>query len=198
MIFDRVGTGPSQRHRQSAQIASEAYREAGLPFPEPVIANAFDEFRGDAVLGQSLPQLRAQDTRIRDLEDAMQVAGDDRQKRVAFQRLFEAVIVRWVNGEIAPQGVESWQEFSARVNRGLDGIFAESSKGANVAVFTSGGPIGVVVQRALHLSAQDTLQIMWMSRNSSYCEFLFSHDRFTLSSFNSHPHLEEDSLLTYR
>jgi len=25
MIFDRVGTGPSQRHRQSAQIAGEAY-----------------------------------------------------------------------------------------------------------------------------------------------------------------------------
>jgi len=198
MVFDRAGTGPSQRHRQSAEIASEAYRAAGLPFPELAVMNEFDEFKGPAVLGQSLPQLRAHDSRIRDLEHAMQAAGDEGQKRAAFQRLFEAVIVRWVTGEIAPQGVESWQEFSARVNRGLAALAADSAKGANVAIFTSGGPIGVAVQRALHLSAQDTLQIMWMSRNSSYCEFLFSRDRFTLSSFNSHPHLDEDSLLTYR
>jgi broad specificity phosphatase PhoE len=198
MIFDSVGTGPSQRHRRSAQIAGEAYREAGLPFPEPVIINEFEEFRGDAVLGQSLPQLRGQDTRVRELEDAMRAAGDEMQKRAAFQRLFETVVERWVNGEIAPQGVESWREFSDRVNRGLAGLFAHANKGANAAVFTSGGPIGVAVQRALHLSDQDTLQIMWMSRNSSYSEFLFSRDRFTLSSFNSHPHLEDDSLLTYR
>jgi broad specificity phosphatase PhoE len=198
IIFDRVVSGPSQRHRQSAQIVREAYRQAGLPFPEPIILNEFDEFRGDEVLGQSLPQLRAQDARIRDLEDAMQVAGVETQKRAAFQRLFEAVIARWASGEIALQDVESWREFSDRVNRGLACIVADSNKGAKVVVFTSGGPLGVVMQRALHLSPQDTLQIMWMSRNCSYSEFLFSRDRFTLSSFNANPHLDEDSLLTYR
>jgi hypothetical protein len=67
-----------------------------------------------------------------------------------------------------------------------------------VAIFTSGGPLSVVAQRALHLSAQDTLRIAWMARNSSFSEFLFSGDRLTLSSFNSFPHLDDDSLLTYR
>lgn len=198
MIFDRAGTGPSQRHRRSAQIAAEAYREAGLGFPEPMVMNEFEEFQGDAVLTQNLPQLRERDPKIRELHDALQAANAEQQKRAAFSRLFEAVIVRWVNGDIATQGAESWQEFRARVNRGLAGLAADSGKGANVAVFTSGGPIGVAMQLALHLSAEDTLRTMWMSRNSSYSEFLFSGDRFTLSSFNSYPHLKDDSLLTYR
>jgi len=198
MTFDRVCAGPGQRHRRTAAITGVAYREIGVPFPEPLIMDEFDEFQGDAVLAQSLTQLRVQDPIIRGLHDAMQAAGDEIQKRAAFQRLFGAVITLWVNGEIAPQTVERWLDFCARVNRGLASLFTDSAKGANIAVFTSGGPIGVAVQRALHLSPQDTLQIMWMSRNSSYSEFLFSRDRFTLSSFNSFPHLDEDSLLTYR
>jgi hypothetical protein len=39
---------------------------------------------------------------------------------------------------------------------------------------------------------------MWMSRNCSYSEFLFSGERFTLSAFNAFPHLDDPALLTYR
>lgn len=196
--FDGVYAGPAFRHRRTAEIAGEAYQETGVSFLEPVAMEEFDEFQGDAVLAQSMPQLCERDQRIRSLHDAVQAAGDETQKRAAFQRLFEAVISLWVNGQLPRQNAESWGEFCARVNRGLVRVFAESGKGANVAVFTSGGPIGVAVQRALHLSPPDTLQILWMSRNCSYSEFLFSHERFTLSAFNCHPHLDEDSLLTYR
>lgn len=71
-------------------------------------------------------------------------------------------------------------------------------RGERVAIFTSGGPIGAAMQRALNLSPRDTLRITWMSRNCSYSEFLCSGERFTLSSFNSFPHLDDPSLLTYR
>jgi broad specificity phosphatase PhoE len=94
--------------------------------------------------------------------------------------------------------VETWQEFCLRVNRGLKSFLADGGKGEVAAIFTSGGPLSVVVQSALHLSAQDTLRIAWMARNCSFSEFLFSRDRLTLSSFNSFPHLDDDSLLTYR
>jgi hypothetical protein len=50
----------------------------------------------------------------------------------------------------------------------------------------------------LNLSHADTLQLTWMSRNASFTEFLSSGERFTLSTFNAHPHLEDESLLTYR
>jgi broad specificity phosphatase PhoE len=198
VVFDRVCTGPANRHQKTAQIVREAYLRSGFDFPEPVMMDEFDEFHGDAVLSKSLPQLLAHNRKIHELRDAMQKSSTEPEKRANFQRLFEAVISMWAHGEIAPQNVETWQEFCTRVNCGLASFLANGKKGEAVAIFTSGGPASVVVQRALHLSAQDTLRIAWMARNSSFSEFLFSGDRLTLSSFNSFPHLEDDSLLTYR
>jgi len=54
------------------------------------------------------------------------------------------------------------------------------------------------MNRALHLSAEDTLRLTWMSRNASFSEFLVSGERLTLSTFNAHPHLDGDGLVTYR
>ncbi|HEY6947061.1 MAG TPA: histidine phosphatase family protein [Candidatus Acidoferrum sp.] len=198
VVFDRVCTGPAQRHRQTAQLVAEAYRKAGRPFPSPAVVEQFDEFQGEAVLAQSLPQLLSHNDRVRELHKALQSSGDDVTKRMNFQRLFEAVISIWVNGEISLPNVESWPHFCARVNHGLSAFLAKSRKGEILAIFTSGGPVSVALQRALHLSPQDTLRIAWMPRNCSFSEFLFSKDRFTLSSFNAFPHLDDESLLTYR
>ena len=195
--LDRVCAGPAMRHRRTAQIVDEAYRKSGLPFAEPVIMEQFDEFQGEAVLETSLPQLRTSNRKIRELYGVMQSSKSEIEKRANFQRLFEAVISLWVGGEIVPEGVEPWQQFTARVNRGLMTFLGNSGKGEDAVIFTSGGPLSVAVQRALHLSEQDTLRVAWMSRNSSWSEFLFSGERLTLSSFNSFPHLDNDSLLTY-
>jgi hypothetical protein len=51
---------------------------------------------------------------------------------------------------------------------------------------------------ALDLAPQRTLELSWTARNAGYTEFLFSVGRFSLSSFNNHPHLEDPDLLTYR
>jgi broad specificity phosphatase PhoE len=198
VTFERVCTGPAQRHRQTAQFVTEAYRKAGNKFSSPVVAEEFDEFQGEAVLSQSLPQLLATNDRIRELHHVLQNSISEAEKRVNFERLFEVVISKWVHGEIALPNVESWQDFCARVNRGLSNFLTRSVKGEVAVIFTSGGPVSVAMQRALHLSAEDTLRVAWMSRNCSFSKFLFSGDRFTLSTFNSFPHLDDESLLTYR
>ena len=198
VALDRVWSGPALRHRHTAQLVGDAYCGAGLSFPEPVIADEFDEFAGDAVLASSLPHLCSKSTEIRELNETVQNSKEEATKRRNFQRLFEISISRWVSGEIAPSNVEPWENFCTRVNRGLSVFLAQSRKGEVSAIFTSGGPVSVAVQRALHLSAQDTLQVAWMSRNCSFSEFLFSDDRFMLSSFNAVPHLDEESLLSYR
>jgi broad specificity phosphatase PhoE len=112
--------------------------------------------------------------------------------------LFEVVIGKWVGGEIQVEDIESWPEFCARVQRGLSLVCAGNGSGENVAIFSSGGPIGVSLQRALSLSPENTIRVAWMARNCSLTEFLFSRERFTLSSFNALPHLDDASLLTYR
>ncbi len=196
--FDRVFSGPRIRQKDTARIASECYRSSGLHFPETVVMREFDEYEGEAVLEKCLPRLIESDAAVRDLHRAFLASENAREKQKTFQNMFEVVIGKWVAGKVAVAGVESWGDFCARVNRGLAQISSSAASGEQAVIFTSGGPIAVAMQRALHLSPQDTLRVLWMSRNCSYTEFLFSGDRFTLSAFNAFPHLDDPALLTYR
>ncbi len=198
IVFDRVCTGPRVRHRDTEKGVRETYGKHGLAYPEAVVLDEFDEFQGDVVLEKSLTQLCDTNAHIRDLETAVKTANSPPQRRRNFQKLFDTVVTMWVKGELAVEGVESWEAFIARVNRGLSNFLAAANKSETCAIFTSGGPVAVSVQRALRLSPQDTLQVAWMPRNCSYSEFLFSADRFTLSTFNSFQHLDDPTLLTYR
>ena len=196
--FDRAWTGPCVRHKDTARLARDACVHVGLQFPEPVVVPEFDEYQGDEVLQRSLAGLLESSDRIRELHKAFEKSDGSYEKFKTFQKMFEAVISMWVDGKISPDGVESWTEFSIRVNQRLTQILSASRHGERVVVFTSGGPIALAVQRALQLTPQNTLQVSWMSQNCSLSEFLFSKDRFTLSTFNSFPHLDDSTLQTYR
>ncbi len=204
--FSGVYSGPRVRQQETARIVAEAYRSAGADFPEAVIMNEFDEYQAEAVLRECLPRLLRENAEIRELRRAYENSsesdsGESAQsggRRKTFQRLFEAVISKWVAGEVTAAGVESWEDFFLRVRRGLAQVVHDTPPAASAVVFTSAGPIGAAMRRALHLSAEDALQLTWMSHNASFSEFLASGDRFTLSTFNAHPHLDGDGLLTYR
>jgi broad specificity phosphatase PhoE len=198
IVFDRACTGPCVRQKDTLAIVSDACRKAGIPFPDALVVREFDEYQGEAVLERSLPGLLETDQTIRGLQAAFQSSSGLAGRRASFQKLFEAVISKWVREELCPPGVETWLEFCSRVNSGLTKCLSAGSRGERVAIFTSGGPIAVVLQRALHLSAESTLNVSWMSRNSSWSEFLYSGERLTLSSFNCHPHLVDAAMLSYR
>ncbi|MGB7148638.1 MAG: histidine phosphatase family protein [Terriglobales bacterium] len=198
LVFDRVYSGPRARQRETARIAGDAYRSAGIAFREPMIMNEFDEYQAEAVLRECLPQLLRDNPEVKEMRWANEAAIDHADRRKTFQKLFEAVISKWVAGEITAAGVESWNDFCLRVERGLTQVVRDTPPSATAVVFTSAGPIGAAMRRALHLSAEDALQMTWMSRNASFTEFLASGERFTLSTFNAHPHLDGDGLLTYR
>jgi broad specificity phosphatase PhoE len=198
VVFDRACTGPCVRQKDTAKLMDEEYRKAGVEFPEPLILPEFDEYQGEAVLALGLPRLLESSARIRELHSKFQASTSPGEQRSSFQKLFEAVIAEWVQGALFLPGVEPWPEFCSRVNLRLSGILAHGGRGEQVAIVTSGGPIAVAMQRALNLSPQHTLQVSWMSRNCSWSEFLYAGDRFTLSAFNTHPHLNDAAMLTYR
>jgi broad specificity phosphatase PhoE len=198
IAFDRVCVGPCTRQKDTVTRVSAACRQAGLKFPEPQIFPEFDEYPGEAVLRRSLPALLESDQGIRDLHAAFQSATSNAAQRATFQKLFAAIIGNWVRGVVRLEGVETWPEFCARVNSGLVKFLASEKHGEKVAIFTSGGPIAVATQRALQLSPESTLQMTWMSHNSSWSEFLYHAERFTLSSFNIHEHIADPAMLTYR
>ena len=198
VIFDRVYTGPRVRQKDTAKLMSDEYRKSGLESPAPLVVPEFDEYQAEAVVERGLPQLLETSTGIRELHRMLQTSASPDERSGNFQKLFEAVTAEWVRGTISLPGVESWPEFYSRVSLGLSKIMANGGRGEQVAIVTSGGPIAVAMQRALNLSPQHSLQVSWMSRNCSWSEFLYAGDRFTLSAFNTHPHLNDSATLTYR
>jgi broad specificity phosphatase PhoE len=200
LVFDGVCSGPRVRHKETAKIVGASYRDAGIPFPEPMVIPEFDEYQAEAVLKQGLPRLVESDSEVRKLHREYLNSINPEQRLANFEKMFEMLITKWVDGEVILPAVESWADFCARADRGLSQYMSTSGRGKQLAIFGSAGLIGVAMRRALHLSSQDTLRTTWMIRNSSFSEFLFSNndDRFTLSTFNSFPHLDDVSLLTYR
>lgn len=198
IVFDRTCVGPRERQKDTVELVRAAYRSAGIAFPEPLALPEFDEYPGEAVLQYGLTELLEKDQGIRDLHSAFQSSSNARELHANFQRLYAAIIGDWVYGRFSVPGIETWQEFGARVHSGLTKFLAGGTRGERVAIFTSGGPVAMGMRRALDLSAEDTLQLTWMARNSSWSEFLYSRERFTLSSFNIHSHIEDPSMLTYR
>src|SRR4051812_40274152 len=196
--FDRVYSGPRVRQCETARIAGEAYKRAGLPWPEPVILAEFDEFQAEAVMERTLPELIESDSDIQRMHQAFKDAQTRPEQFKTFQQIFEVVIGRWAGGKLPLEGIEPWADFSARVQCGLAELSENGSHGQRIAIFSSGGPMGVAMQRALDLSTEATLKAAWMVRNCSYSEFLISGGRFTLSSYNATPHFTDPEFLTHR
>jgi broad specificity phosphatase PhoE len=113
----------------------------------------------------------------------------------AFQKTFEVAMARWLEGNA--NGAESFATFRERVLRGLRAL-QQGASNRKVVLFTSGGPIGVLVQTSLNAPDRAFLDVNWRVRNCSISEFVFSSDRLSLDSFNAVPHLTDDRLRTFR
>ena len=197
-VFGQVYYGPACRHLRTGEIVADVYRRAGANWPEPVRLAELDEYAGIEVVRTFLPGLMETHEDIRALESEFRQAGEQDVAFRLFDKLFARITRMWVNEELDSPDVEPWREFCARVDRGIAQIRAGAGKNARIAVFTSGGVIAATVRAAMDLSPERTLELSWTSRNASYTELLFSPERFSLASFNNHPHLEDEELLTYR
>jgi len=196
--FDRVFSGPRVRQKETARIVGEVYKSLGREWPAPEVLPAFDEFQAEMVLERSLPELIEADANIRGMHQAFKNAGTRAEQFKTFQRIFEVVIGRWAEGGIPLDGIEPWPDFCARVQSGLSQLASNGNRGQRVAIFSSGGPVGVAMQRALGLETEATLKTAWMVRNCAFNEFLFSANRFTLNSYNATPHFTDPDFITYR
>jgi len=193
--FDAIYCGTMERQVKTAAEYYACCAETDSPAPEIIHDNRFNEFDGEGVLKILLPVLLTEQPRYRfDSDNLLKDRG-------SFQRIFEAVMTMWASGKYDMKGVSTWNEFTDGVNRAINEIMIKHSGGKNVAVFTSGGPISVVVQRVLDLTPQKAMDIRDMIVNTSITRFRYSQERIMISSFNEYPHLEESddkNIITYR
>ena len=197
--FDEVYTGPAERHCRTADLVGEELLRAGRTWSQPVILEELNEHAADRLLKE--PSVAESDAHphIRQLAAAYRAATDPGDIQKGFQKLFEAVVKLWTQGEFQIPGMEAWQEFDRRVRGGLSRLTADNGRrGRRVLAFSSVGPISVSLHSALNMPLADALQLGWRLRNCSVTTFLFNSDRITLDGFNSVAHLENSDEVTYR
>jgi len=161
--FDEVYSGTFERHIRTAELAGFNGFER---------CAAFNEYDAHGIL-RANPDF--------------QPATDNRQ----LQKLFDATMPLWIAGTLDAPGIETWTQFRERVLGGFRKIVKADRPSRRVAVFTSGGPIGVWVQTVLQAPEPMAIEINWRIRNCSLTETLFTKDRVSLDTFNATPHLTE-------
>lgn len=186
-----VVCGTMRRHRETADACLGAW---GTGAVERRIDPGFDEFDHGDVLARLRPDLAEPGGIARFL-----AASDDPHR--AFQRLFAGAVARWASGEHDGEYRESWAAFKARCAAAL-GRMADLGGGERpVAVFTSGGPIGAVVQHLLGIPDDRILELHWTLLNGGVTRLRHRGGRSTVIGVNAVPHLEatgESSLITHR
>jgi hypothetical protein len=95
MVFNGVCSGPLVRHKQTAKIVGTVYRDADIPFPEPVVIPEFDEYQADAALKQGLPRLVESNSEVRKLHRAFQNSTNPERRLANFEKMFEMLITKW-------------------------------------------------------------------------------------------------------
>jgi broad specificity phosphatase PhoE len=196
LTFDEVYTGPLLRQRQTAELAAGIAEQGRVPMPPPVQIQELSEYDSSGILTTLVPQLADRDPEFKALVEAFERAETRRNRH--FQRMFEVVVVQWLEGKIDSPDVEPWPAFRDRVHSAIRRITEGGGGGRRIVVFTSGGPIGVAVQMAVGAPDRSAIEINWRVRNCSLTEFVFGGGRFSLDSFNGVPHLDDPGLWTFR
>ena len=193
--FDAIYCGTMVRQKSSARELIECFSKSNFPVPDTLVSPDFDEYDSFSVWDSQIPLMLKEDPA---LSVTLEKAHTDRK---SFQKLFEMVMLRWVSGDYDQKSVSTWADFKKRVINGLSKIMLTHSSGRKIIIFTSGGPVSAVVQCALRLSDEKTIELSWQVLNSSVTRFKYSSKGIMLYGFNDIAHFEKEndrSLITYR
>lgn len=181
MQIHHIFAGNLERQKDSANIAARFFlKSANLQ-----LIPDFNEHHGSRVLKAHYPSQIHPD------------ASSEEKKAYLTEhlRLYEQVTRAWVKGELeTPEGCEAWQIFRQRVKQGLEEVKGKINKGETLAIFTSGGPVAVIVGEVLGLPDEKIIELSWVIKNASITELLYSGARLSLSTFNTTPHLPKKHL----
>ncbi|MET1115415.1 MAG: histidine phosphatase family protein [Comamonas sp.] len=175
MVFDAVLVGSLHRHNQTLDGIGEGLE--GLTAPVTTLP-ALNEYDGPALLAAIHPQ-------------PLPRADTPELYRQHFRLLCDA-LAQWMAGVISPQGMPSWNDFSAGVHAVLEQV-RQQHTGHNVLLVSSGGPISAAIGQVLGTSPEATIALNMRLRNSAVTEFSISPKRLMLQTFNTLNHLDSEA-----
>ena len=186
-------TGPTPPGTGVSHPATPA--ALSVPSAESWITEAgFNEYDHDDVLSRCRPGF--------DEPGAIrQFIARSKVPQETFLEIFEESMQRWMGGQHDGDYRESWPAFRERCHAALKRIVEAADPKANVVVFTSGGTIATLCQPLLSYPDQQVAALTWNLVNSSATKLISRGGRISLSTLNSHAHLEQAGCahsITYR
>ena len=194
---DHVWSGTLKRQIGTAEAVQAVYADRGLDWPGLTTTERLNEYPADEILGVLGQHLRNHDAEVAALAEAFESASTDAERYRRFHRLLAAVMRHWIDGDGGIDMPVTWTDWSGGVRAALADIMAAAQGGKTVAVFTSGGVIGVSVQTVLDAPDIKAAELNWRIHNGSVTHYTFSGGRVSLDGFNDVAHLPRD-MLTYR
>lgn len=185
-----VVAGSMQRHQQTAKISlAECFPES-----EIVTIPAWNEFNHQQVFAQYEPRFNQPELLKADV-------AQHANPRAYLSKIFEGAIERWTGGDYHHEYEESWPEFKARIENGLQHLCDElaNTQPRYAVVFTSGGVISVAVGKLLGLSPEKTFALNWAIANTSLTTLRLVGNEAQLLSLNEHHFIKakQPDLLTW-
>ncbi|HEY1556007.1 MAG TPA: histidine phosphatase family protein [Kofleriaceae bacterium] len=191
--IDTLYVGPLRRQIETATSAAET---AAGALPAQTTLPELAEYPAFELISRLMPRLAAEDTRFARLAT--------QPSRELANEAFQTIMRRWMRDDWYVDGIERVGEFAARVRRGLERIVAELRSGANVAVVTSAGPIGVAVGLVFGATPLHMVRTSAVIRNASItellvrtAEFAWHPEQVSLLAFNSLAHLPPELVTEY-
>ena len=115
----------------------------------------------------------------------------------SLQQILNNSIADWIKGE--KEYALEWQLFKENSWNALKELADQLNSGENAWVFTSGGPISVILIQLLSLQAEQFVELQGRLVNSSVTKILVGKNGLSLSTYNDYSHLDHDiNLITYR
>ena len=200
--FAVVYSGAMLRQQQTAAEVSMAYTEAGVPFPEIIIDNDWNEFDLAQVYREIGPLLCEEDPEFRSEYEEMrrqvsESAGvHEAQVHRRWRPCDTKMVEAWIAGRF-PYGGETWNEFRERVAAWRLKL-SHAAGQANILVFTSATPTGILTGLALDAPDERVRQLAGVLLNASYTVLRQRGEHLQLFQFNAVPHLAAPELRTHR
>lgn len=198
LAFDFVYTGTLRRQKETARIVARAYENNGKPFPEAIVDPNFDELDFYQLMREISPRMQEEDPAFEDLvvrtARAFQEEAPDRYR--LFGKYYMAVFYAWVEERYPGLEAMSWEEFCNNVLSTLN-VMKGVEKDRKVAAFTSGTPMGLIVQKALGLNFEKMVEVVMALYNANMTTLLVSGDSLALECLNVTTHLAEEEKTRY-
>jgi len=182
---DQIYCGDLLRHGQTLEHFLLGNQQTDAPV---VMHRGFNEFDHVDLLSQFDPSWTDFATKSESLAREGASNSD-------FQQQFAQAINQWIagNGDYKV----TWPQFKQRCVDALSEVIAQSRRAKkqhslpsqDIAIFTSGGPIAVMIGHVLGLNDQQILRLNQQIRNTSVTKLLFSENDLSVDYLNNYSHL---------